>query len=59
MVSVSRLVRLTGGAGWGVEEAMQKATMLNMPLAIAVAASWQLGEILFSVFTRLLAHTPA
>ena len=31
---------ISGGTGWGVEHAMQKFTVHNMPIAIAVAASW-------------------
>ena len=34
------VVFLTGGGGWGVNEMMQKSTALNMPFAIAVAATW-------------------
>lgn len=31
---------LTGGTGWDLEQFMQKFTILNMPLAIGIAASW-------------------
>ena len=30
----------TGGTGWDIEGYMQKATAWNMPIAIAVAATW-------------------
>jgi len=31
---------ITGGVGWAVEEFMQKFTLFNMPVAIAIAATW-------------------
>ena len=31
---------ITGGNGWDLEGSMQRATSFNMPLALAVAASW-------------------
>eukprot|EP00913_Durusdinium_trenchii_P028976 g27169.t1 len=34
------LLYFTGGLGWSMSEQMQKATIFNMPLAVAVAASW-------------------
>ena len=34
------VVTFTGGNGWGFQEFMQKATAQNMPLAVAVASSW-------------------
>ncbi|CAJ1400500.1 unnamed protein product [Effrenium voratum] len=37
----------TGGTGWNIEEWMQKSTIWNMPIAVAVAVNW-------SMFTQLL-----
>ena len=34
------ILLFTGGSGWGFHEFMQKAAVHNMPLGIAVAASW-------------------
>ena len=31
---------ITGGSGWDLEGSMQRASAFNMPLALAVAASW-------------------
>ena len=31
---------VTGGAGWGLEDNMQKATVFNMPWALGTAKSW-------------------
>eukprot|EP00913_Durusdinium_trenchii_P020046 g18841.t1 len=32
---------VTGGSGWSIEEMMQKSTIHNIPLALAVARSWR------------------
>ena len=31
---------ITGGTGWDVEQFMQKFAILNMPIGVAIAASW-------------------
>ncbi|CAJ1377702.1 unnamed protein product, partial [Effrenium voratum] len=36
----------TGGTGWNIEEWMQKSTIWNMPIAVAVAVNW-------TMFTQL------